>query len=312
MAERRMFAKTIIDSDAFLDMPLTTQALYFHLSMRADDEGFINNPKKIQRMIGATEDDLKLLIAKNFIIPFESGIVVIKHWRIHNYIRGDRLKSTMYAEERDRLEVKENGAYTLEAADRPTLDSHLTDTCQAFDGQLTDNRQSNVSIGKVRLGKVRLGEVREGKERLGNGEDEPEEPEQPTAIVNPQFEVDYKYIICRYNEICKSLPKVTKLTDNRKKAIKARLRVYSYDEIVQAFETAEQSEFLKGGNDRNWNADFDWIMTDRNLPRILEGKYNSKFEKPAVQQSRKNTNLDAQYMMMAQWAQEEQNNGIEG
>ena len=311
MAERRMFAKTIIDSDAFLDMPLTTQALYFHLSMRADDEGFINNPKKIQRMIGATEDDLKLLIAKNFIIPFESGIVVIKHWRIHNYIRGDRLKSTMYAEERDQLEVKENGAYTLEATDRPTLDSHLTDTCQTFDGQLTDNRQSNVSIGKVRLGKDRLGEVREGKGRLGNGEDEPEEPE-PQTIVNPQFEVDYKYIICRYNEICKSLPKVTKLTENRKKAIKARLRVYSYDEIVQAFETAEQSEFLKGGNDRNWNADFDWIMTDRNLPRIIEGKYNSKFEKPAVQQSRKNTNLDAQYMMMAQWAQEEQNNGIEG
>ena len=310
MAERRMFAKTIIDSDAFLDMPLTTQALYFHLSMRADDEGFINNPKKIQRMIGATEDDLKLLIAKNFIIPFESGIVVIKHWRIHNYIRGDRLKSTMYAEERDQLEVKENGAYTLEAADRPTLDSHLTDTCQTFDGQLTDNRPADGSIGKVRLGKDRLGEVREGKGRLGNGEDEPEEPEQPTTV-NQQFEVDYKYIICRYNEICKSLPKVTKLTENRKKAIKARLRVYSYDEIVQAFETAEQSEFLKGGNDRNWNADFDWIMTDRNLPRILEGKYNSKFEKPAVQQSRKNTNLDAQYMMMAQWAQEEQNNGIE-
>ena len=87
MAERRMFSKTIIDSDAFLDMPLSTQSLYFHLSMRADDDGFINNPKKIQRMIGCADDDLKLLIAKNFIIPFESGIVVIKHWKIHNYIR---------------------------------------------------------------------------------------------------------------------------------------------------------------------------------------------------------------------------------
>ena len=89
MADRRMFAKTIIDSDSFLDMPLSTQALYFHLSMRADDDGFINNPKKVQRMIGCSEDDLKLLVAKNFIIPFESGIVVIKHWKIHNYIRGD-------------------------------------------------------------------------------------------------------------------------------------------------------------------------------------------------------------------------------
>ena len=113
MAERRMFAKTIIDSDSFLDMPLSAQSLYFHLSMRADDEGFINNPKKIQRMIGASDDDIKILIAKRFIIPFESGIVVIKHWRIHNYIRADRLVETKYQDERSLLTVKENGAYTL-------------------------------------------------------------------------------------------------------------------------------------------------------------------------------------------------------
>lgn len=108
-----MFAKTIIDSDAFIDMPLSTQALYFHLSMRADDEGFINSPKKIQRMVGATEDDLKLLIAKNFIIPFESGVVVIKHWKIHNYIRKDRITETVYQEEKKQLVEKENGAYTF-------------------------------------------------------------------------------------------------------------------------------------------------------------------------------------------------------
>lgn len=113
MAERRMFAKTIIDSDAFLDMPLSTQSLYFHLSMRADDDGFINNPRKIQRMIGGSDDDLKLLVAKNFIIPFESGIVVIKHWKIHNYIRNDRYKETVYQEEMSQLDVKENKAYTL-------------------------------------------------------------------------------------------------------------------------------------------------------------------------------------------------------
>ena len=113
MAERRMFAKTIIDSDAFLDMPLSTQALYFHLSMRADDDGFINNPKKIQRMIGGSDDDLRLLIAKNFIIPFETGIVVIKHWKIHNYIRSDRYKETVYQEEKAMLDVKDNKAYTV-------------------------------------------------------------------------------------------------------------------------------------------------------------------------------------------------------
>ena len=111
MAERRMFAKTIIDSDAFLDMPLTTQALYFHLSMRADDDGFINNPKKLQRMIGASDDDLKLLAAKDFIIPFDTGIVVIKHWKIHNYIRNDRYKPTVYQREKESLSIRENGAY---------------------------------------------------------------------------------------------------------------------------------------------------------------------------------------------------------
>ena len=112
MAERRMFAKTIIDSDAFIDMPLSTQALYFHLSMRADDDGFINNPKKIQRMIGSSDDDLKLLILKRFIIPFDSGIVVIKHWKIHNYIRNDRYKPTVYTSEKAMITSKENGAYT--------------------------------------------------------------------------------------------------------------------------------------------------------------------------------------------------------
>jgi hypothetical protein len=112
MAERRMFAKTIIDSDAFLDMPLSAQALYFHLSMRADDDGFINNPKKIQRMIGASDDDCKLLLMKRFLIAFESGVVVIKHWKIHNYIRNDRYKPTIYREEKALLEEKANKGYT--------------------------------------------------------------------------------------------------------------------------------------------------------------------------------------------------------
>lgn len=111
MANKRMFAKTIIDSDAFLDMPLSTQALYFHLSMRADDDGFINNPKKISRMIGCAEDDLKLLIAKKFLLHFESGVVVIKHWLIHNTLRKDRHTPTNYQDELKQLTQKENGSY---------------------------------------------------------------------------------------------------------------------------------------------------------------------------------------------------------
>lgn len=85
MAERRMFARAIIDSDAFLDMPLSTQALYFHLSMNADDEGFVGNPKKIQKMIGARDDDYQILVSKRFILAFPSGIIVIKHWKINKF-----------------------------------------------------------------------------------------------------------------------------------------------------------------------------------------------------------------------------------
>lgn len=112
MAERRMFAKTIIDSDIFIDMPLTTQALYFHLSMRADDDGFVNNPKKIQRMVCCSDDDMRLLIAKQFIIPFENGVCVIRHWKIHNYIQKDRYKPTLYQAEKSKLIEEKNGLYT--------------------------------------------------------------------------------------------------------------------------------------------------------------------------------------------------------
>lgn len=112
MAEKRMFTQKIVDSDAFLDMPLSAQALYFHLNMRADDDGFVNNPKKVQRVIGASEDDLKLLVVKRFILTFQSGVIVIKHWRMHNTLKSDRYKPTDYQEEFALLGMKSNKAYT--------------------------------------------------------------------------------------------------------------------------------------------------------------------------------------------------------
>lgn len=147
MAERRMFAKTIIDSDTFLDMPLSTQALYFHLSMRADDDGFINNPRKIQRSIGATDDDLKLLIAKQFTIPFESGVVVIKHWRLHNYIQKDRYKPTIYQDERAQLNVENNGVYENISTPVSKLDTGCIQDVHSLDTQV------RLELGKVSLGK---------------------------------------------------------------------------------------------------------------------------------------------------------------
>lgn len=112
MAERRMFAKTIVTSDAFLDMPLSARCLYFTLGMFADDDGFVNNPKSIMRQVGACTDDLNLLLLKRFILAFESGVIVIKHWKIHNYIAKDRYKETKYIEEKSTLMLDDKGAYT--------------------------------------------------------------------------------------------------------------------------------------------------------------------------------------------------------
>ena len=114
MAERRMFTDKITESDAFLDMPLSTQALYFHFCMNADDDGFVKNPKRIQRMVSASDDDCRLLVLRRFVLPFESGVIVIKHWRMHNLLRKDRYKPTEYIEEKSMLKIKENGAYTFD------------------------------------------------------------------------------------------------------------------------------------------------------------------------------------------------------
>lgn len=113
MANKRMFNKAIVDSDSFLDMPLSTQALYFHLNMRADDDGFIGNPKRIAKLIGASDDDLKLLVLKRFVLVFEDGVIVIKHWRMHNSIKNDRYTPTVYQDELKQLGLKENKSYTM-------------------------------------------------------------------------------------------------------------------------------------------------------------------------------------------------------
>ncbi len=113
MARKRMFDLEIVDTDLFLEMPQSTQNLYFHLGMRADDDGFVSNPKKIVKTIGANDDDLKILFSKQFIIPFESGVIVIRHWKLNNYLRKDRYIETIYKEEKKQLIEDENGVYYL-------------------------------------------------------------------------------------------------------------------------------------------------------------------------------------------------------
>lgn len=139
MAQRRMMSLHIIDTDAFMDMSHSAQCLYMHLLMRADDDGFVANVKKVMRMVGVQDDDLKILFAKKYILPFESGVCVIKHWKIHNYIQSDRYNPTKYTDEMEQLLVKDNGAYTL-------------DTECIQNGY---NMDTQVRLGKVRLGKVK-------------------------------------------------------------------------------------------------------------------------------------------------------------
>lgn len=112
MAERRMFAKTIVMSDAFLDMPPSTRCLYFGFGMMADDDGFVNSPKSIMRQVGASPDDINILVSKRFIIPFDSGVIVLKHWKINNYIQKDRYNETKYIDEKASLMLDKKGAYT--------------------------------------------------------------------------------------------------------------------------------------------------------------------------------------------------------
>ena len=151
MAERRMFTKKITESDEFLDMPLSAQALYVHLNMAADDDGFVNNSKKIQRMAGASADDLQLLIEKNFLIEFNSGIVVIRHWLVHNQIRKDRYHETSYTEEKSLLEIKKDSAYML-------INSDFAGNGLPNGNHLATKRQPNDNKmeTEVRLGKYRL------------------------------------------------------------------------------------------------------------------------------------------------------------
>ena len=138
MAVKRMFSKHIVDSDAFLEMPLSTQALYFHLNMKADDDGFVGSPKRIMRMIGANEDEYKVLVAKKFVLEFDGSVCVIKHWLVHNTLRKDTYHESLYQDLKKKLYKKINNIYTFEkTGNLPLTESQLT-----------------VNAGKVREGKV--------------------------------------------------------------------------------------------------------------------------------------------------------------
>ena len=157
MAQRRMFNDLITLSDSFLDMPAECQLLYFHLGMHADDDGFVSNTKMVQRIIGVSDDIIMILVLKKFLIRFDTGVCVIKHWRINNQLRKDRYKETKYLHEKSLLFIRENGAYTTNPENAVQIPrGHF------ITSETTDNISGNqlATIGKPSIGKVRLGKVR--------------------------------------------------------------------------------------------------------------------------------------------------------
>lgn len=235
MAERRMFAKTIVDSDAFLEMPMSARLLYYDLGMRADDDGFVNSPKKIMKIIGASNDDMNILILRKFIIPFDSGVVVIKHWKIHNYIRSDRYKPTPYTKEKSMLEMKTNDGYTLKNGD-------------------------GIPNGYQRDTQDRLGKDRLDKDSIGKDNNIPSlpEPQKPNEkVFNEEFE-----------KLWQHYPNKKGKEEARKKYLLARKNGTTYEEVANGLKnyiTYIKSEnieekYIKHGstwfNQKCWNDDY--------------------------------------------------------
>lgn len=199
MAERRMISKKVVDTDLFLDMPVSTRLLYYDLSVRADDDGFVASPKRITRMVGCSEDDLKLLVAKGYLIPFESGVCVIRDWKVHNYIPKDRYHETDYREEKSMLTESETGVYSLNGKNTACLCDfsspvYNTDTVCIQDVSSTEYKPYT----EDRLGKDRLGKDRINKE----GDQSPERKRSTTPrFIKPTVEEVRAYCQERNNNV---------------------------------------------------------------------------------------------------------------
>lgn len=276
MAQKRMFDKIITNDDNFLEMPNSTQALYFHLSMNADDDGFVNNWKSIMKITGTKEDDFKILISKSYLIPFDSGILVIKHWRINNYLRGDRYRPTQFQKEFNMLENHENKAYQLKS-EWSTIGIPLVnpDKIRIDKNRIEKNREEENSIEdtKMSLKTDKIDKMSLKTDNLSSNDS--------LAIASPTPTENKKEVFNNflniYNEECTNLPKCLKITEKRKVAINKCLKEKIDEEVFREIcIKANQSNFLIGENDRNWKADFDFVTRSDKAMQILEGKYENR------------------------------------
>lgn len=241
-----MFAKAIIDSDAFVSMPMSSQALYFHLAMRADDDGFVDSPRKIQRMIGAADDDMRILIGKRYILAFESGVIVIKHWRLHNYIRKDRYNATLYQSEKSELFIKDNGAYTDHSGGG--LYKPMTPELPAP----ADDSEAGQPTVDQRLTQDRLGKDSVGKDSIGQDSTESEGAVAPSPTPSRRSKDTERHKYGEYGRVLLSDAEYQRLTKDLGSAELAR--------CIQYLDESAQSN----GNKNGWK---DWNLVIRRCSR---------------------------------------------
>ena len=249
MAEKRMFTQKIIDSDAFLDMPLSAQALYFHLNMRADDDGFVNNPKRVTKLVSASEDDLKILLIKRFIIGFSSGVIVIKHWRMHNTLKSDRYHPTDYQEEFAQLGIKPNKAYT----ENPALP----------DSPVEPEWNQNGTMMEPEI-----------REDLGLDKSREDITLSDESVCRPQ---DVRQAVEAWNSLgIQTIKKIPPATTKTGQMLRARIKEYGIGSVLEAIEMVRESSFLMGNNKKGWRINLDWFSRPNNFPKVVNGNYQDK------------------------------------
>ena len=277
MAEKRMFTQKIIDSDAFLDMPLSAQALYFHLNMRADDDGFVNNPKRVTKLVSASEDDLKILLIKRFIIGFSSGVIVIKHWRMHNTLKSDRYHPTDYQEEFAQLGIKPNKAYT----ENPALP----------DSPVEPEWNQNGTMMEPEI-----------REDLGLDKSREDITLSDESVCRPE---DVRQVFEAWQSLgIQKLRKVPDSSTNAGKMLRARIKDYGIGSVLEAVEIVRASDFLMG-RATDFQITFDWFVKPNNFLKIVNGNYDNREKKE--QSTRHGREMKETYNTIERWADQRGN-----
>ena len=264
MANKRMFTMKIVDSDAFLDMPLSAQCLYFHLNMRADDDGFIGNPKRIMKVVGAADDDLRLLIAKSFVLTFENGVIVIKHWRMHNTLSKRRYHETQYSDEKRNLLLKKNGSYSLTSGE-PIDDSRLVEMFDSS-GEQTENADLGLGLDIDKDLDLDL-DLDSDKDII------------ITVSKDTVCQTDVKEIMEKWNCLQSiGIKPVIRLNRNSKRCgnLVARIKEYGKENVLKAIEKIKSSDYCQGKNKYGWTITFDWFVLPNNFPKVFEGNYDNR------------------------------------